>query len=111
MKATIRPARIVQPTFKSTRSRRSLRRVALLSAAAISLAHSAQLSAQLYWDRNDVASGAGATPTGSWDGSSLNWNSSSDGTGTLGAWQADNAAVFSAGTDATGDADDVDAAL
>ena len=57
-----------------------------------------------YWDLNGTAAGAGgATPAGTWDGASANWNPAADGTGTTAAWAgAGNTAVFAAGADATG---------
>jgi len=56
-----------------------------------------------YWDINGSASGAGgATPTGTWNASNLNWNDVADGTNTTTAWTAGLDAVFAAGTDATG---------
>jgi autotransporter-associated beta strand protein len=55
-----------------------------------------------YWDLNDTAAGAGGiAPTGTWDGSNR-WNAAADGTGTAVAWTPGQAAVFSAGGDATG---------
>jgi autotransporter-associated beta strand protein len=62
--------------------------------------------AQLYWDTN--ASNSGATPggsgdaTGTWDNVTSNWNPVVDGTGATQAWVPNSAAVFSAGSDATG---------
>jgi autotransporter-associated beta strand protein len=58
----------------------------------------------LYWDLNgNTSAGAGgATPSGSWN--AANWNSDSAGLGLdpAGAWQPNQTAVFSAGSDATG---------
>jgi autotransporter-associated beta strand protein len=60
-------------------------------------------SAQLYWDTNGATAGAGgATPTGTWDTTTSNWNNNSGGTTGAGKWAANSVAVFSAGTDATG---------
>jgi fibronectin-binding autotransporter adhesin len=62
--------------------------------------------AQLYWDRNGAD--AGATPggsgdaTGMWDDTTANWNPVSDGSGTTQLWDDVSAAVFAAGSDATG---------
>ncbi|HOX59230.1 MAG TPA: Ig-like domain repeat protein [Candidatus Paceibacterota bacterium] len=54
-----------------------------------------------YWDINGSTAGAGgASPGGAWTGNF--WNATADGTGVPGGWSADNDAVFSAGTDATG---------
>lgn len=55
----------------------------------------------LYWDIAN-GSGTGATPTGTWDTVSKNWNSSASGSGQAGVWTNGNTAVFSAGTSATG---------
>jgi fibronectin-binding autotransporter adhesin len=56
-------------------------------------------TATLYW----VGSG-GASPNGTWDTNAGNavWNNVSDGSGNAVPWTADSAAVFSAGTTATG---------
>jgi autotransporter-associated beta strand protein len=54
----------------------------------------------VYWDRNGSTAGAGATPSGTWDTSSTNWNSKPDGTATPGLWGTQTA-TFSAGSDAT----------
>ena len=57
----------------------------------------------LYWDINGSTAGSGgSTPSGTWDGSTTNWNDTSDGTGTAVPWASDAVAVFSAGTDANG---------
>lgn len=57
-----------------------------------------------YWDRNGNAVGAGgASPAGTWDTATANWNATADGTGTPGLWTgAGKTAVFAAGGDATG---------
>src|SRR5258708_2856357 len=59
----------------------------------------------LYWDSNGTATGAGATPTGTWGvGQSAFWNTSSTGLGgtfTDTTTSSDDL-FFSAGTDATG---------
>ncbi len=54
----------------------------------------------LYWDLNGTLSGAGTTPTGTWDTTLTNWNILADGTGTVAAWSSGSVARFSAGTDA-----------
>jgi len=56
-----------------------------------------------YWDINSTSTGAGGpAATGSWDGSLANWNPDAVGTNTVELWSAGSAAVFAAGTDATG---------
>jgi len=56
-------------------------------------------TATLYW----VGSG-GASPNGTWDTNAANavWNNAADGSGNAVPWTADSAAVFSAGSTATG---------
>lgn len=55
-----------------------------------------------YWDTNGTTAGAGGpAATGIWDGSTANWNTTADGTGTLATWSGGQA-VFAAGSDATG---------
>ena len=56
-----------------------------------------------YWDTDGSTAGAGGTsPSGTWDAASANWNNA-NGSGTATAWNGVNeAAVFSAGTGATG---------
>jgi autotransporter-associated beta strand protein len=60
-----------------------------------------------YWDINGTTAGSGgATPGGTWSTGAANWNSdSAGGAGTLTGWTSGTAdtAVFSAGTDATGE--------
>lgn len=59
----------------------------------------------VYWDLNGATGGAGGpVVSGTWDGSSANWNPDAAGTGGGSiAWPgAGNTAVFSAGDDATG---------
>lgn len=59
----------------------------------------------LYWDRNGNTAGAGATPTGTWStsgGTNKNWSTNSAGTATTATWTSGADAVFSAGSDATG---------
>jgi autotransporter-associated beta strand protein len=59
-----------------------------------------------YWDLNGATLGSGATGTAAiWNLSATNWNASAVGTGTPITWvnsTTSSAAVFSAGTDATG---------
>lgn len=53
-----------------------------------------------YWDINGATEGAGgANPNGDWAGN--NWSSEVNGTAATAGWVDGNAAVFSAGTDAT----------
>ncbi len=55
-----------------------------------------------YWDTNAATAGSGgATPSGTWDSTSTNWNDSA-GTGTPATWSTGLIAVLSAGTDASG---------
>ncbi len=57
----------------------------------------------LYWDINGAIGGAGgSSPTGTWDNSTPNWTTSSAGTSPTEDWLDGNVAVFSAGTDASG---------
>ena len=56
-----------------------------------------------YWDIDGPTAGAGgATPSGTWDIETTNWNLSADGTGPAEMWTGPHDAVFAAGTDATG---------
>ena len=55
----------------------------------------------LYWDSNGATPGAGTTPTGTW-GTSAFWSTDPTGSVATGAWTSGDSAVFSAGTDATG---------
>lgn len=55
-----------------------------------------------YWDNNGSVAGAGgATPSGTWDGSTK-WTSSATGTTDTSSWISGSFASFSAGDDATG---------
>ena len=54
-----------------------------------------------YWDLNGAVTGAGTAPSGTWDSTSTNWSSSASGTVATGPWAEQNA-IFSAGSDATG---------
>jgi autotransporter-associated beta strand protein len=61
------------------------------------------LSASAYWDLNGAAAGAGgSTPAGIWNSTNAYWNTVSAGTGSTGVWTGIPAAVFAAGTDASG---------
>lgn len=61
----------------------------------------------VYWDRNGNTAGAGgSSPSGTWinnnSGPNRNWSTSAAGTANTARWNDGNHAVFSAGTDATG---------
>jgi len=58
-------------------------------------------SAQLYWDSNGGTAGAGVEPTGTW-GTDAFWSTSAAGDVATGGWTDGSAAIFAAGTDATG---------
>ncbi len=74
-----------------------------LLTAVVLLAIAPIAHAQLYWDMDGATAGAGgATPTGVWNGTNTNWSTSSTGNVATGAWVADQTAVFSAGSNATG---------
>lgn len=67
---------------------------------ALSLSAQAQT---LYWDVNGNAVGSGPLPTGTWSTGTGSWNTNSSGTGgSIVSWSNGSAAVFSAGTNATG---------
>src|SRR5205823_6044069 len=77
------------------------KKLAMLSAAAISIIQIESTRAQLYWDLNGPTSGAGGTtPAGTWDNLTPKWNATADGTGAAMLWSAGSSAVFSAGSDA-----------
>jgi fibronectin-binding autotransporter adhesin len=78
--------------------RPSLLLVSLLAAAAP--VH--RSAADLYWDLNLDAAGAGTNPTGTWDAIAENWNADASGLSLPGLWTAGETAFFSAGNDATG---------
>jgi autotransporter-associated beta strand protein len=54
-----------------------------------------------YWDLNGATAGASTAPAGTWDSTSTNWSSSTGGTAATGPWAEQNA-IFSAGSDASG---------
>jgi hypothetical protein len=59
----------------------------------------------LYWDANTTATGAGASPSGTWDtgaGAVNSWIPNSNGTGAIQTWTAGNAAYFSSGAASAG---------
>lgn len=56
------------------------------------------------WDLNGTTAGSGGpTPSGTWDNTTSNWNVAPDGTLAPVPWTPGGVAIFSAGTDATGD--------
>ena len=62
-------------------------------------------AATLYWDANTTTTGAGASPTGTWDtgtGAVTSWIPNSNGTGTIQAWAAGDTAYFSSGAASAG---------
>ncbi len=78
-----------------------LNRLVALGLSVACLAGTASAATQ-YWDTNGPTAGAGgSTPTGTW-GIDNYWSTSSAGTAATGGWGSGNAAIFSAGTDATG---------
>ncbi len=63
----------------------------------------ADYSALAYWDTNGTTTGSGgATPSGTWDAATANWNPQPDGTDTTAPWIPGLTSVFAAGSDATG---------
>ena len=61
-------------------------------------------AATLFWDLNGATPGAGGpTPSGLWDTTTANWSTDANGAVTTIPWTDGDNAVFSAGTDATGD--------
>src|SRR5579862_1859217 len=87
----------------STKVRKSTGWAIVAAAAAASFGMVSRSHAQLYWDLNSTTAGAnsGTTASGTWEGLT-NWSTSSAGTATTGAWVSGSAAVFSAGTTASG---------
>jgi fibronectin-binding autotransporter adhesin len=59
---------------------------------------------RLSWDQNGAAAGAGTTPSGTWDGTTANFNTDAGGTGAPAVAATDSSTVvgFSAGFDSTG---------
>src|SRR4051812_30287980 len=96
----------------STQSTNKKRRLNLRPLAASVLAvplasilgGSAASAATKFWDINGSGGGAGgATPAGTWDtATTSNWSTDSQGTIATTTWAASDAAIFSAGNDATG---------
>ena len=83
------------------RSRGAVGALLLLAGSLLATGASAAI---VYWDQNGSITGAGTTPTGTWDTTNSNkvWNSNSGGTTNPAKWTSGNDAVFSAGSDATG---------
>lgn len=79
-------------------------RIDRLVIALVTVLFTATLPAAVkYWDLNGDAVGAGgASPAGTWDTSTSNWTLDPTGSSATTAFTAGDAAVFSAGTDATG---------
>jgi len=81
------------------------RAATVVSAVAMFLTSQMQGQSNVYWDVNAGTSGAGgATPSGIWSSSAVNWNTDPNGgSGAIGTWNSTlNTAIFSAGSDATG---------
>jgi autotransporter-associated beta strand protein len=66
--------------------------------------HKPQVGADPFWDpTNGTGAGTGTTtPNGTWSLGIAAWNAVAGGTGAVSVWNNGDAAVFSAGTDATG---------
>jgi fibronectin-binding autotransporter adhesin len=80
----------------------SVRVSSLLVALSITLLSSAHVSAaNRYWDRNGNTMGSGNTG-GVWDTTTANWNGNMNGNGSPNTIAATDVAIFSAGTDGTG---------
>ena len=94
VKAMAQPS-VVIAGLNSSSGRASLAGIQVVNAYAGTLA---------YWDLNDSTPGASGdtAPIGIWNSSNTSWSSSAAGNVTTAAWTAGNAAVFSAGTTATG---------
>ncbi len=69
---------------------------AVLSALTIPFAG----AADLYWDANGTAAGAGAAPSGIWGGDNF-WGTLADGTATPGSYVSGSDVIFAAGLDST----------
>ena len=69
----------------------------LLGATSLGMAQT-----NFYWDLNGATAGAGATPNGTWDTTSNNWNTRANGTVGTGTFTSGNNAIFSAGNTANG---------
>lgn len=94
VKAMAQPT-VVIAGLNSSAGRASLAGIQVVNAYAGTLA---------YWDLNDSTPGASGdtSPIGVWNSGNTTWSSSSAGDVATAAWTAGNAAVFSAGTTATG---------
>ena len=68
--------------------------------------HQATNGADPFWDLNGTTAGSGGTggtaPSGTWSTSLANWNPVAAGTSATAVWNNGDAAVFSAGSNATG---------
>src|SRR3954453_6511901 len=74
---------------------------AFFTLAAVLLIAGQSLAATSYWDSNGATLGTAATPTGTW-GTSAFWSADPNGGAATAAWTAGDAAVFSAGNEASG---------
>jgi autotransporter-associated beta strand protein len=84
------------------RARFALSAAVATATAAMTIGSGSIARADLYWDANDVTTGAGsATPTGTW-GIDPFWSTDANGEVATAAWTPGETAVFSAGADATG---------
>lgn len=94
VKAMAQPT-VVIAGLNSSAGRASLAGIQVVNAYAGTLA---------YWDLNDSTPGASGdtAPIGVWNSSNATWSSSAAGNVATAAWTSGNAAVFSAGTTATG---------
>lgn len=75
-------------------------------AAAFAVLPTALFSQVLYWDTNGADPGSSLSP-GDWTGTATNWSTSPEGDIATQTWdpEAFTTAIFSAGTNATGDID------
>jgi fibronectin-binding autotransporter adhesin len=75
-----------------------------ISLLCLALGSASVHAATKYWDIDDLTPGAGgATPSGTWDtGTTANWTTDSTGASAATMWAANDVAIFSAGTDASG---------
>ena len=60
------------------------------------------ITGQQYWDANGAVAGAGTTPTGTWSTNAAFWTADATGAQATTNWTNGSAAIFSAGSDATG---------
>src|SRR5881396_3274099 len=75
-----------------------------IMALAMLASQTTALGAVKYWRLSTAGSGSagGATPSGTWDTTTLNWDTAAAGTGSHVVWVASDDAVFSAAADASG---------